>query len=113
MTTDAPAGEMTGTPVLPELDQLVHAPARLQLVTVLASHRDVPLAFSDLQRSLAITAGNLSTHLRKLEDAGYVAVTKAHRDRVPVTWIALTDLGRDRLDDYRRTMRAYLDGSVV
>lgn len=92
---------------------MLHAPARLQLATVLANARDTPVAFADLQQVLGLTAGNLSTHLRRLEQEDYVEVTKAHRDRVPVTWVAMTDHGRTRLDEYRATMQRYLDGTAL
>jgi len=66
------------------------------------------LGFPRLQELLGLTAGNLSTHLRKLEDAGYVAVDKSYRDRVPVTWVAITRRGRRAFDDYHEALRAYL-----
>jgi DNA-binding MarR family transcriptional regulator len=55
-----------------------------------------------------MTAGNLSTHLRKLEDAGYV-VTKAYQARTPVTYVAPTTAGRRPFEDYSATLRAMLD----
>jgi DNA-binding MarR family transcriptional regulator len=103
------------TPVgFPELDPVLHTPTRLQLVSVLARLGDgEELNFPHLQELLGLTAGNLSTHLRRLEEAGYVAVSKAHRDRVPVTGVALTPIGRERFRTYATTMLGYLDGSAV
>jgi DNA-binding transcriptional ArsR family regulator len=99
---------------LPELDPVLHAQTRLQLASVLARLSDgQELIFPQLQELLGLTAGNLSTHLRRLEEAGYVAVSKAHRDRLPVTGVALTGLGRERFVRYAQTMRDYLDGSAV
>ena len=60
-----------------------------------------------------MTAGNLSTHLRKLEDAGYVGVTKAHSGRTPVTYVSLTRTGRRAFEDYLTTLRELLGGHVV
>lgn len=95
---------------LPALDPVIHAQARLRVMTVLAS---VPsgdrIAFPRLQELLEMTAGNLSTHLRKLEDVGYVEVTKAHRGRTPVTWVELTDRGRVAFEDYRAAVRSLLE----
>lgn len=71
------------------------------------------LGFGHLQSRLGLTAGNLSTHLRKLEDAGYVAVEKVFRDRVPATEAALTDVGRDAFAAYAATLRGYLDGTAL
>lgn len=55
-----------------------------------------------------MTAGNLATHLRKLEEAGYVEVTKAYRRRTPVTYLALTRAGRRALEDYTAALRDLL-----
>lgn len=61
---------------LPELDPVIHAAARLKVMATLAACPDGDrISFSRLQKLLGMTAGNLSTNLRKLEDAGYVAVT--------------------------------------
>lgn len=95
-----------------ELDPVIHAPARLRIVVALAElDRGDVLAFPRLREELDMTAGNLSTHLRKLEDAGYVAVTKTHERRTPVTYLALSDTGRTALDGYRRALSAILGGS--
>jgi DNA-binding transcriptional ArsR family regulator len=99
---------------LPELDPVLHAPARLRVVTVLLAgpHGD-PSAFAELQSRLGLTAGNLSTHLRKLEEAGYVAVDKVFRDRVPTTSVSLTETGRRAHAAYAAAMTSYLDGSAL
>lgn len=97
-----------------ELDPVIHAQLRLRVVTTLAAlHPGDQLAFPRLQQLLDMTAGNLSTHLRKLEDAGYVEVAKTHRGRSPVTYLALTTRGRRAYDDYLTDLRALLDGPAV
>ena len=99
---------------LPELDPVLHAQTRLQLAAVLARLGDgEELIFPRLQELLGLTAGNLSTHLRRLEEAGYVAVSKAYRDRLPVTGVALTAVGRQRYHRYAEIMQGYLDGSAA
>jgi len=97
---------------LPDLDPVIHAAARLKVTATLAglSVGD-RIAFPRLQALLQMTAGNLSTHLRKLEDAGYVAVTKTHEGRTPATYIALTTAGRRALEDYTAALRELLGGS--
>ena len=96
---------------LPELDPVIHAQARLRVTTALAAlPRDAAITFPRLQELLAMTAGNLSTHLRKLEDAGYVTIIKSHERRTPVTHLALTDRGRLAFDEYVTALRAVLDG---
>ncbi len=61
--------------------------------------------FLFLQRQIQMTPGNLSAHLRKLEDAGYVEVTKEFIERKPHTALALTKKGRDAFKQYRKDIR--------
>lgn len=101
-----PSGDLQ----LPELNPIIHAQARLQIMTVLcALPRGDRIAFPRLQEMLGLSAGNLSTHLSKLEEAGYAKVEKAFRGRTPVTWICVTDQGRRAMHDYLNALRAYLD----
>ena len=95
---------------VPELDPVIHAQARLRVTATLAAlgGRD-RITFPRLQELLEMTAGNLSTHLRKLEDAGYVEITKTHERRTPVTYVALTRTGRRAFEDYTAALRALLD----
>jgi len=96
---------------VPDLDPVIHAQARLRIVAALATLAAADqITFPRLQELLEMTAGNLSTHLRRLEDAGYVAVEKAHRGRMPVTYIALTTAGRRAFEDYTAQLRALLAG---
>ncbi len=85
-----------------ELDRLVHEPARLAILTVLASAEEVQFKF--LEEALGLTRGNLSSHVSKLEEAGYLVVTKAFEDRVPVTSYRITARGRKALESYRAAM---------
>ena len=92
-----------------ELDPVIHAQARLRITAALATlEQGEELSFPRLQELLDMTAGNLSTHLRKLEDAGYVEVTKAHQGRLPVTFLALTKTGRRAFEDYTEELRGLL-----
>lgn len=98
---------MTGT--LPELDPVIHAQARLRVVSALSALGDGDqLAFPRLQDLLDMTAGNLSTHLRKLEEADYVSVEKTHQGRTPATFVALTRRGRLAFEQYTDALRALL-----
>lgn len=95
-----------------ELDAVIHAPARLRVVATLAAlGTGDELSFPKLQKLLDMTAGNLSTHLRKLEDAGYVRVTKTHEGRTPATYLALTRPGRDAFEDYTTALNTLLRGA--
>ncbi len=94
---------------LPALDPVIHAQPRLRLTVALAALPDGDrVTFPRLQELTGMTAGNLTTHLRKLEDAGYVEVTKAFRRRTPVTYLALTRAGRRALEDYMAALRDLL-----
>jgi DNA-binding MarR family transcriptional regulator len=66
------------------------------------------LSFSRLQRLLDLTAGNLITHLRRLEDAGYIANVKSRHDGTTRTSISLTRAGRAALDRYAATVQQLL-----
>jgi len=95
-----------------ELDPVIHAAARLRITATLAT---LPvgdqMSFPRLQELLDMTAGNLSTHLRKLEEAEYVEVTKTHQGRTPVTYLALSKRGRRAFEDYTETLRTLLGAS--
>ena len=68
-------------------------------ICVLLSRHDA-MSFSRLKQVLEEKDGSLGTHLRKLEDAGYLAIRKSFRNRRPVTWYQLTDVGRTRLQQH-------------
>jgi DNA-binding MarR family transcriptional regulator len=82
----------------PQLDRLVHEPARLAIMTVLSSVRAADFLF--LQRATNLTKGNLSSHLTKLEDAGLVKIEKTFVNRKPNTKVELTPLGKERIADH-------------
>lgn len=92
----------SGLGALLEIDRVVHEPARLAILTVLASAEEVQFKF--LEEALGLTRGNLSSHVSKLEEAGYLTVTKAYEDRVPVTSYRITARGRKALETYRAAM---------
>jgi DNA-binding MarR family transcriptional regulator len=93
------------------LDPLIHAPARLRIVVTLAALPEGDaLSFPRLQHMLGLTAGNLITHLRKLEDAGYVSSDKTGNGTASRTSIALTQQGRAALGTYTTALRGLLDG---
>ncbi|MGB4134927.1 MAG: transcriptional regulator [Microbacterium sp.] len=95
-----------------DLDPVIHAQARLRIVAALATlDAKDQITFPRLQEVLDMTAGNLSTHLRKLEDADYVVVEKTHKGRTPVTYLALTTKGRRAFEDYTAQLRDLLGGT--
>ncbi|MBO9568826.1 MULTISPECIES: transcriptional regulator [Cellulomonas] len=95
-----------------DLDPVIHSASRLRVVATLAAlDRGDRIAFPRLQKLLDMTAGNLSTHLRRLEDAGYVAQTKTHVGRTPATYVELTPAGRTAFERYTQTLTELLKGA--
>ena len=93
------------------LDPLIHVPARLQIVATLAALPDGDaLSFTRLQEMIGLTPGNLITHLRKLEGAGYLTTSKTGSGPASRTSIALTHDGRHALETYATTLRGLLNG---
>ena len=95
-----------------ELDPVIHVPARLRIVATLASLREGDdLSFTRLQDLIGLTPGNLITHLRKLEDAGYVATEKNGSGVTARTSVTLTYAGRAALESYTTVLRELLDSA--
>ena len=93
-----------------DLDPVIHAATRLRIMATLATLPEGDsLSFSRLSQLLDLTAGNLITHLRKLEDAGYVSSTKTRADGAGRTSVRLTLSGRAALEQYSGTLRRLLD----
>jgi DNA-binding HxlR family transcriptional regulator len=92
-----------------ELDQLIHERVRLGIVSALAVNGS--LTFTDLRDLLGTTDGNLSSHARRLEEAGYVACRKSFDGRTPRTEYGLTDLGRRELNAYLNHMEAIIEAT--
>lgn len=94
---------------LPDLDPVIHAAARLKVTATLAALPEGDrISFPRLQKLLGMTAGNLSVHVRKLEEARYVDVVKTHEGRTPATYLSLTRVGRRALEDYTAALRTLL-----
>jgi len=93
-----------------ELDPVIHAPARLRIMVTLAALPEGDnLSFTRLQELIGLTPGNLITHLRKLEGAGYLRTEKSGSGLNAVTTVALTGDGRAALDRYTAVLRRLLD----
>lgn len=92
-----------------DLDQLVHERRRLGIVSALAANES--LTFGELKDILQTTDGNLSVHARKLEEAGYIKVSKGYADRKPRTFYELTSKGRTALESYLAQMESILNAT--
>lgn len=98
------------TPALQELasiDRAIHEPARLMIMTVLCAVSEADFLY--LQRECGLTQGNLSSHLAKLEDAGYVFIEKRFKGKYPLTICSSTSAGRHAFQEYVQKMQAWLD----
>jgi len=99
------------TPFLQELaslDRVIHEPARLMIIALLYA---VPEAdFLYIQNECGFTQGNLSSHLTKLDEAGYVFINKMFKGKYPLTVCSLTTGGRLAFEEYVRRMRALCQG---
>ena len=85
-----------------ELDPLIHADARLRVMSALNTlGPKESMAFPKLREILTMTAGNLSTHLRKLEDAGYISQEKVIEGRSPATYVGITARGVAAFEAYK------------
>ena len=85
-----------------DVDSTIHQPTRLRIMMALLGVEEADFNF--LQNALDLTAGNLSAHASKLEDAGLVEITKRFEGKTPVTSYSLTDEGRERLEQYWRAI---------
>jgi DNA-binding transcriptional ArsR family regulator len=92
------------------LDPIIHAPVRLRIMATLSAlPASDTLSFTRLQEVLELTPGNLITHLRRLQDAGYVTSDTIGKGRASRTSLALTPRGRAALNSYSETLRQLLD----
>lgn len=93
-----------------ELDRLIHEPARLLILTILASVASADFLF--LQRETGLTKGNLSAHLSRLEEAGYVKIEKTFKGKLPLTVCRLTSGGQKALAQYRRQLQNFIQQTM-
>ncbi len=92
------------------LDETIHQSTRLRIMTMLVSMPESDrLAYGFIQKTLDLTGGNLTTHLRKLEDADFLAITKEFQDSKPHTWVQATPTGRRAFAEYLSNLRKALN----
>jgi len=94
-----------------ELDQVIHTPARL--MTIMLLHNVNTMDFIQLMSYTNLTWGNLSTHLSKLEEAGYVMITKTFKGKRPNTLISLTESGRQAYLKWGHSIIKALPGTIM
>jgi len=81
-----------------QIDRVIHEKGRLAIMSMLAASPE--LSFIDLRETLQMTDGNLTTHIRTLQEAGYVSVAKSYRNRRRTTTVAMTAAGQRAFRDY-------------
>ena len=101
-------GPLTDEPIV--LNEIIHQPTRLRIMTLLVSQpQGDRLAYGFVQETLGLSGGNLTTHLRKLEDADYVVTTKEFIDSKPRTWVETTPTGRRAFAEYLSNLEKALN----
>ena len=95
---------------LVNINEVVHSPARLAILLFLLSRNES--TFSIICKALKLTRGNLSTHLKKLEDASLVSIEKRFVNTKPTTLISLTQEGRNQVMDYAVNLSSILKGRL-
>jgi DNA-binding HxlR family transcriptional regulator len=92
---------------LSDLDRIIHEPARLLLIALLSSVETADFLF--LLKESRLTKGNLSVHLSRLEEAGYLRMDKTFRGKIPHTEYHLTPKGKAAFDQYRKNLGPIFD----
>ena len=100
---------MTTPPLnsLDEVDRLIHEPARLKIIALLYVLDSADFTF--LMSQTGMTWGNLSSHMTKLEEVGYLGVEKTFKGKRPNTMLKLTDKGRQAFKAYRKQMTQFFE----
>lgn len=89
-----------------EVDRIIHEPGRLMIVALLFAVDRADFLY--LQHETGMNKGTLSSHLSRLEEAGYIEVIKTYRGKVPQTLLLLTKPGRKAFEQYRRKLKEAL-----
>ncbi len=99
---------LTGEAVV--LDETIHQATRLRIMSMLVGQPDNDrLAYGFIRKTLHLTGGNLTTHLRKLEAAGFLAITKESHNSKPRTWVHATPAGRQAFAIYLTNLEKALN----
>jgi DNA-binding MarR family transcriptional regulator len=91
------------------VNRLIHEPSRSNILAILAYVESADFLY--LQRETGLTKGNLSVHLSKLEEAGYINIEKAYHGKIPITLCRMTTEGRKAFDDYRKQLQRFIENT--
>jgi DNA-binding MarR family transcriptional regulator len=91
------------------VDRLIHEPSRSNILAILAVVESADFLY--LRRETGLTKGNLSVHLVKLEEAGYIRIDKTYRGKIPLTLCRMTAEGRQAFDAYRNQLKQFVENT--
>ncbi|MEJ2265862.1 MAG: transcriptional regulator [Anaerolineales bacterium] len=94
-------------PNIGDIDRLIHEPARLIIVGILSAVESADFLY--LQREAGLSKGNLSSHLSKLEEAGYVEIEKTYRGKIPLTICRLSEAGQRAFEEYCNQLKHFVN----
>jgi DNA-binding transcriptional ArsR family regulator len=92
---------------LSDVDRLIHEPSRSIILAILSAVESADFLY--LKRETGLTKGNLSVHLSKLEEAGYISIEKTYRGKIPMTLCRMTEAGRKAFKSYREQLKSFVD----
>jgi len=96
---------------LAEVNRLIHEPSRSVILAVLLAVESADFLY--LQRETGLTKGNLSVHLSRLEEAGYISIEKTYRGKIPLTLCRMTEEGRQAFKDYRKQLQQFVEQTTL
>jgi DNA-binding transcriptional ArsR family regulator len=94
---------------LSDVDRIIHEPSRSIILAILDAVESADFLY--LQRETGLTKGNLSVHLAKLEEAGYVNIEKTYRGKIPLTLCRMTAKGRKAFNVYRKQLKKFIENT--
>jgi DNA-binding MarR family transcriptional regulator len=94
---------------LADVNRLIHEPSRSVILAILAAVESADFLY--LQRETGLTKGNLSVHLSKLEEAGYVNIETTSRGKIPLTLCHITEDGRKGFETYRKQLKQFVENT--
>lgn len=107
--TDSEGARSRNAHALAEVDRLIHEPSRGIILAVLYTVKKADFLY--LKRETGLTKGNLSVHLSRLEEGGYISIEKTYRGKVPLTLCHMTAKGQEAFEIYRSLLRQFLEGT--
>ncbi len=89
------------------VDRTIHEPSRSTILAVLSVVESADFLY--LLRETGLTKGNLSVHLTRLEEAGYICIEKTYRGKIPLTLCRMTEKGKKAFKEYRDQLKAFVE----